>query len=153
MMLQKKTPSRKKKKVLTGFDRAALRITRSSSAVDLSVYFQQLSQEGGVRVPSLKYAGCFTQQHVPWLALHPDARGTGVDWPAGCTWAEQGQLSARGGRNWPLQPAEMAQLQILLSHLFMQPASLEKGPIHHRIGFKCLLKNHPYFSFNFPLTF
>lgn len=43
MMLQKKTPSRKKKKVLTGFDRAALRITRSSSAVDLSVYFQQLS--------------------------------------------------------------------------------------------------------------
>lgn len=40
MVLEKKTLSRGKKKVVTGFDIAALRITGSSSAVDLSVYFQ-----------------------------------------------------------------------------------------------------------------
>lgn len=39
MALGKKTVIRKKK-VLTCFDRATLRITGSSSAVDLSVYFQ-----------------------------------------------------------------------------------------------------------------
>lgn len=40
MVLEKKTLSKEKKRFVAGFGRSALRITGSSSAVDLSVYFQ-----------------------------------------------------------------------------------------------------------------